>query len=65
MPNDLSEEEKARYSKLSREQLEGAHYMLRLLHTSPAFRGRALEVIKEQYDCVDTILASMQTLAKE
>lgn len=36
------------WTKLTPEQLEGADYALRVLHSSPVFKGRALEIIKEQ-----------------
>ena len=37
------------WNKLTLEQLHGADFAIRRLHTSPVFRGRALEILVEQH----------------
>jgi hypothetical protein len=38
---------KKRWGKLTDEQMQGANYALRVIHTSPVFRGECLEIVKE------------------
>lgn len=47
-PNDPAD----RWRDLSDAELRGADYMVRLLHTSPVFRGRALGILVNQYEDV-------------
>ena len=37
-----------RYEKLTDEQIVGANYMLRVLYTSPVFRGKTLKILEDQ-----------------
>lgn len=53
-----------RYDKLTAEQLKGADYALRLLHTSPVFRGRALEIIVDQHAAVQERIKALSKAAK-
>lgn len=43
----------SRWDKLTTEQLQGARYALSVLHTSPAVRGRALELLRQLVDEID------------
>lgn len=47
------------FEQLSREQLLGADYTLRLLHTSPRFRGQALALIELLYDEVNSCIIKL------
>lgn len=44
------------WEKLSLEQLRGADYAIRRLHTSPVFRGQALALLREQHAQVAEVM---------
>jgi len=43
----MTAKKKSRWSRLNNDQLQGANFGLRVLHTSPRVRGAALELLKE------------------
>jgi hypothetical protein len=47
-----------RYEKLTNEQLQGADYALRVLHSWPGFRGETLDVINEQISECRAVMAT-------
>lgn len=65
MTNSETEPHAKYYGHLTEEQLQGADYALRLLHTSPSIKGRALEILEWQMEQCRNALVHIQKLSEK